>query len=137
MKVPQQKTPEVLRDSVIEGLEGGEKGSRFPTLHAYLEMEGEDIDNTTVKALRDEFAQIQEALSQLHLGLYQDGRFVPVDYFTGRACATNPDAGIFLTSVGVHREYPARETIAQLVRESLEICDEAISRDCGFGRYTR
>jgi hypothetical protein len=32
MKVPQQRALEVLRDTVIEGLEGGQKGSKFPTV---------------------------------------------------------------------------------------------------------
>jgi len=137
MKVPQQRALEVLRDTVIEGLEDGQKGSKFPTLHMYLEMEGEDIDNPTVQRLREEFAQIQEALPQLHLGLYQEGNFTPVDYISGRAYASNPDAGLFLTSVGLAKDFPAREKLEELVGQSVGICDEAIRRECGFGKYTK
>jgi len=137
MKVPQQRALEVLRDTVIEGLESGQKGSKFPTLHMYLEMEGEDIDYPTVQRLRGEFAQIQEVLPQLHIGLYQDGNFTPIDYISGRAYASNPDAGFFLTSVGLANDFPAREKLKELVGQSVRICDEAIRRECGFGKYTK
>lgn len=137
MKVSQERSLEVLRDSVVEGIENKQKGSRFPTLHMYLEMEGGDIDNQTVKRLREEFLQIQEALPQLQLGLYEDGKFVSIDYITGRAYASNPDAGFFLTSIGLPRDYPAREKLEELLIGSLRICDEAIRRDCGFGKYTK
>ena len=137
MKVPQEKALKVLRDTVIEGLESGQKGSKFPTLHMYLEMEGEDIDNPTVKRLREEFTQIQGALPQLHLGLYQDGKFTPVDYISCRAYASNPDAGFFLTSVGLAKDFPAREKLEELVGQSVGICDEAIRQECGFGKYTK
>jgi hypothetical protein len=136
MKVSQERVLEVLRDSVIEGLEGRQKGSKFPTLHTYLEMEGEDIDNPTVRRLREEFARIQQALPNLHIGLYQEGSFVPVDGISGRVRMSNPDAGLLLTSVGLARDFPARENLGEVVRQSLDICDEAIRRDCGFGKYT-
>lgn len=137
MIVPQERAFEILRDSLIEGIENRQKGSRFPTLHTYLEMKGEDVDNPTVKRLREEFVQIQEVLPHLHLGLYENGNFVPVDYITSRAYASNPDAGFFLTSIGLPKDYPTKERLEELVKESIRICDEAIRRDCGFGKYTK
>ncbi|MDE1865542.1 MAG: hypothetical protein KGH94_02800 [Candidatus Micrarchaeota archaeon] len=134
--VPQAKILEVLRDSVINGPEGGKKASRFPTIHSYLEMEGEDIPNETVRKLREEFVQIRASLGTMSLGIIEDGQFVLVDKISGRAFASNPDAGIFLRNVGLPRDFPASERIAELVSSSIEMCDEAIRRNCGFGKYT-
>ena len=137
MKVPQNKFVDVLRDTVIECLESGHKGSKLPALHAYLEMDGEDIDNKSVKQLRNDFSQVLKAIPNLHIGLYQEGKFVPVDYISGTARLSNPDAGFFLTAVGVDRDFPAREKLEEMVRASINTCDEAIKRNCGFGKYTK
>lgn len=137
MKVSQKQALEVLRDSVIHGLEQRNKGSRFPVLHAYLEMEGEDIDYETVKKLRDEFVHIQGAFGSLELGLYQDSQFVLVNAIEGRAYASNPDAPLVLRCVGVPRDYPAKEKLAELVNDSVAMCDEALRRECGFGKYSK
>ncbi len=136
MEVTEQQMLDVLRDSVIHGLEAGVKGSKFPVLHQYLEMEGDDVDNRTVKKLRAEFARIREATSGLEAGLYQDGNFVLVSAVNGRAYASNPDAGIFLRNVGLPRKYSPREKLVEAVNICLEQCDEVIRRNCGFGKYT-
>jgi len=136
MEVTEQQILEVLRDTVIHGLEAGVKGSKFPMLHQYLEMEGDDVDPETVKKLRDDFARIKEATSELEIGVYQGGSFVPVSAVNGRAYASNPDAGIILRNAGVPKRYSPREKLAEVVNTALEQCDEAIKRNCGFGKYT-
>ena len=136
MEVTEQQMLDVLRDSVIHGLEAGVKGSKFPTFHQYLEMEGDDVERETVKKLRDDFARIKEATSGLEIGVYQEGNFVQVSAVNGRATASNPDAGIYLRNIGVPRKYSPKEKLVDVVNMALEQCDEAVRRNCGFGKYT-
>ena len=108
----------------------------YQTFHQYLEMEGDDVDNQTVKKLREDFARIKEATDGLEVGVYQTGNFVQVSSVSERTVASNPDAGICLRNVGVSRRYSPREKFVEVVNMALEQCDEAIRRNCGFGRYT-
>jgi hypothetical protein len=135
MEVTEQQMLEVLRDSVIHGLEAGVKGSKFPTFHQYLEMEGDDVDNETVKKLREDFARIKEVISGLETGLYQDENFVQVTAVNGRAYPSHM-APVVLQATGFPRKYPSREKLVDVVNIALERCDEAIRRNCGFGKYT-
>lgn len=45
-------------------------------------------------------------------------------------------AGHFYRSVGVPRKYSPIEKLVEVVNICLEQCDEAIRRNCGFGKYT-
>lgn len=136
--IPQERILDLLNGSVLNSLEGGKKGSRFPTLHAYLEMDGEDIANETVKKLRAEFAKVRDALKDsMELGVMEGNQFVPVSKIADRIYASSPDAGIFLRNVGLPRDFPANEKLIELVGSSIEMCDEAIRRDCGFGKYSK
>jgi hypothetical protein len=134
--IPQERSLELLRDSVIHSLEGGQKASKFPTLHAYIEMTGEDVPNATVRKLREEFIQIRDSLPSINFGIVENGQFVAVDKISGRGYASNPDAGFFLTAVGLPTEFPVKDKLAELINWSIETCDKAIGRNCGFGKYS-
>ena len=135
MEVTEQQMLEVLRDSVIHELESGVKSSRFPTFHQYLEMEGDDVDNATVRKLREDFARIKESVNGLEIGFYQDGNFVQISAVNGKAYPSHI-APIVLQATGVPRKYSPRAKLAEIVDVALEQCDEAIRRNCGFGKYT-
>ena len=136
ISIPQSRMLELLRDSVIHSLENGKKASKFPTLHAYLEMDGEDIPNPTVKKLREEFVKLKEFLPDLKLGVFENDKFIGVDKISGMAYASNPDAGLFLRNVGVPVEFPAKNKITELIDMSISTCDEAIQSNCGVGKYS-
>ena len=75
-------------------------------------------------------------ISQLETGIYQKGNFVQVSAVNGRAFTSNTDAGFYSRVVGVPRKYSPREKLVDVVNMALEQCDEAIRRNCGFGKYT-
>lgn len=136
MRVPREKTLDVLKDTVVNSLEDGQKGSKFPTLHMYLEMEGEDIDNSTVRRLREEFIRIREALPELNVGLFEKGEFVPIEYITSKTYPS-PHAPWILQQTGMLQDHPAKNKLEEAIEQCIEMCDKAIRRDCGFGKYTK
>jgi hypothetical protein len=134
--IPQARVLELLKGTVTHSLEGGNKGSKFPTFHAYFEMDGDDVPKETVRKLRDEFVLIKAALNGAELGLLEGDNFVPVSKVSGMLRASNPDAGIFLRNVGLPHDFDAGRKVEETVNTCIEMCDEAIRRDCGFGKYT-
>ncbi len=56
--------------------------------------------------------------------------------YLAESYASNPDAGFFLTAIGLPTEFAAKEKLAELINGSIETCDEAIRRNCGFGKYS-
>src|SRR3989344_1102377 len=123
-------------ETFLEIFGGGKNESQYPVLQAYLGSDG-NIDNNTVRKLREEFVRISETVGDLELGLIEDGTFVPVERIGGRFYSANSDAGFFLTGVGIPKDFPAKDKIKELVRYSIQLCDEAIRRECGFGEYSK
>ena len=138
MIIPQERFLDLIKGTVIYGLEGGIKGSRFPNLISYLEMEGEDVDCDSVRKIRAEFDLARKEINdKTPIGVYENGQFVPVEAVSGMARSANPDAPLFLRSAGIRIDFPAREKLEKILEDSIDMCDEAIRRQCGFGRYSR
>src|SRR3989344_3654754 len=101
------------------------------------------LEERALDVLRDSLIQgpeegkkgSQYPVLQAYLG--SDGTFVPVERIGGRFYSANSDAGFFLTGVGIPKDFPAKDKIKELVRYSIQLCDEAIRRECGFGEYSK
>ena len=126
----------VLMDSLTHQF-GVEPRKRFPTFYAYIEMEGDDIDNPTVKKLKEDYTKIKELYGSLELGIIQGSSFVNVSSFKGEG-HFSPHAP-FMAQIIVRPtvNYNAKDRLESMINQSLLICDEAIRRDCGFGKYTK
>lgn len=138
MDVPEEKAIFVLRDSVIKSLEEGTKGKRFSTFHAYLDMEGEDIDYETVQKLKGDFVEISDNLGGLELGLCDDaGTFNSVSGIMRRESLSHQAPLLLRATVRPEVRYDPRTILTEIIQYSIAMCDEAIRRECGFGKYSR
>ena len=135
--VPEKLAIKVLTDSLARRL-GEQARTKFPAFYSYWEMSGEDVDNSTVKSLRKEYSQIEDLIKEgLELGILQDSGYVPVRAFEGKG-SLSPHAPVMVRAlIRPSVEYDARSTLIEMVNDSLAMCDEAISRNCGFGKYSR
>lgn len=115
----------VLQDLVIEHLEKGKKGSKFPHFHNYIDFLGDDLEPRKIAPLREEIVQIQLA-------------------FTSTFPAPNRK---IVVSVPVHAtgysplfgldvEKDSEEVILDILNNAVEMCQIALFANCGFGRFT-
>lgn len=115
----------VLKESVIQKLEGGNKGSKFPIFHAHFEKSNDDLEAEKIPALKKEFLQISAAFCEgMELTSSRVEVSVPV-HETG-----------YSSLFGVPVEKDARETIGNILNATIEQCDLAIIAGCGFGRFS-
>ncbi|OIO48588.1 MAG: hypothetical protein AUJ32_00175 [Parcubacteria group bacterium CG1_02_40_82] len=114
----------VLQDSVIEYLEGGQKGSKVPQFHEYIEGTN-DLKPDKIPRLKEEILQIYKAFVEGMLLTEKTVEIrVPV-HETG-----------YSTLLGVPVEKDAREIIASFINTAIDECQLAILANCGFGKYS-
>lgn len=115
----------VLKESVIQRLEGGNKGSKFPVFHAYFETLGDDLEAEMVSVLKKEFLQINAAFCE------------GMELVSSRVDVNVPVHETEYSSLfGVSVKKDARETIGGLLNAAIEQCDLAIIAGCGFGKFS-
>jgi hypothetical protein len=136
----EEKLLEVLQQTVIYALEGGKKGSKFPALHAYFDMQGDDVEPEKVRRLNEEFLAIKKALGEkgksLEIGLMRDGRYVRVRNILKKHYAS-PHASWIMQQTPVLVNSDSADGLALVVDMGLQECGKAIERDCGFGKYSK
>lgn len=117
----------VLQETVIQKLEGGAKGSKFPTMHAYFDgtYGHDDISPEKIPALKEEFLQITKAFCE---GMELVSSTVTVSVPTH-------DTG-YSPLFGVPVEKDSYEAIGYVLNESVDQCTIAIILKCGFGKYS-
>lgn len=117
----------VLQETVIQNLEGGIKGSKFPTMHAYFDgtYGHDDVPPEKIPALKEEFLEITKAFCE---GMKLVSSTVTVSVPTH-------DTG-YSPLFGVPVEKDSYETIGAILNESIDQCTLAIILNCGFGKYS-
>lgn len=134
MIVSEERMIDVLRDTVVHSLEGGEGGSQYPALHQYLNMEGDDVDGETVKSLREDFSKVAGRLEGISIVLVEDGQVSPVEKVS--CIDYGSPHSPFVMQAGMRNDYDPNSKLREIVDIGLAQCDEAIRRGCGFGKYT-
>ncbi|MDP3990702.1 MAG: hypothetical protein Q8P63_00105 [Candidatus Nealsonbacteria bacterium] len=117
----------VLQETVIQKLERGIKGSKFPTMHNYFDgVYGHDnVPPEKIPALKEEFLQINKS--------FCEGMELISPTVTVRVPTHNTGYSPLL---GVPVEKDSYEAIGYLLNESIDQCTIAIILNCGFGKYS-
>ncbi|MFH1036615.1 MAG: hypothetical protein V1756_00905 [Patescibacteria group bacterium] len=117
----------VLQETVVQKLEGGVKGSKFPTMHDYFDgiYGHDDVPPEKIPALKEEFLQITKAFCE---GMELVSSTVTVSVPTHNTG--------YSPLFGVPVEKDSYETIGHVLNESIDQCTLAIILGCGFGKYS-
>lgn len=114
----------VLQESVIQGLEGGVKGSKVPAFHAYVDGP-DDVVAEKIPQLKEDFLQIYRAF-YAGLALTEEKVVISVPLH---------DTG-YNPLFGMPVDKDAREVIAHCLNEVIDQCTLAILANCGFGKFS-
>jgi len=137
IKLPENLAIKVLMESLVHRF-GDQARTQFPTFYTFFEMQGEDLDNATVRKLRGEFEQINGLINgDLELGIVQGSRFVYVKAFEGKGTLSPHAPFMARQLIRPDVDYDAKSRLNMHIQDSLAMCDEAIRRNCGFGTYSR
>ncbi|MEK6898888.1 MAG: hypothetical protein AABW79_02205 [Nanoarchaeota archaeon] len=137
MEVNSESALTVLRDTVVYALGGNQFGSPFATVFSYLSMAEDDVDAETVKKLRGEFAELEKVLSTTTPILRDGDRNVRVESIGKPIVLSDPVASLVLRSGTLEESYSPGKRLQEIVTLGTSQCDLAISRNCGFSKYTR
>lgn len=135
--VPENLAFQVLSDSLSYRFKE-QAGTKFPTLYVYVKMDGEDVDKSFVARLRDEFVQVRELVrGDLELRVVQGEDYASVRAFEGQG-SLSPHAPVMARATIKRKvEYNAKSRLGEIISDAVAMCNEAIRRNCGFGKYSR
>ncbi|MBS3157384.1 hypothetical protein J4442_04430 [Candidatus Woesearchaeota archaeon] len=124
----------LLVDSICHSLEDSKRGSRYPVLQEYGTKGTDDLEQEKIEPLKRELSQVQQQFGELELGVLEGEEFRHVD--TVKVIVPVHSTG-YSNLIGPKVKKDAREEMKGYVEMGIEMCDEAIRRRCGFGKYSR